>query len=268
MKKIIKLLICALMICIMVIPMTACQDNGKKDPVVKTGTAYGLVHGGSYVGKATITKTDDKVTDATLEEMCLPTQVKATAEVAEDDRVDVTTGEGESAKTTYYYKTVKYDNVTMTYDAQNNSYMVGDQKLADYLRTEANCKAYFEAAAANNLSVMVGGKEDKTIMTNDALNKDKNGYWTKQDKNNKSYSRWKVNRDATVNYVKQHGLDALKNMTQAEAVEDAYGAQAKYWQDANGVSTGATWSDMYKATAPENYYTYVMLLNKAAENAQ
>lgn len=258
MKKIINLLLCSLLICGLVLPFSACNNK-------MTGETYGLVHNAGYVGKATITKSGDKITDATLEEMCLPTQVKATADVPEADRVDVVSGD--PATTTYYYKTVKFNDVTMTYDMEKG-YMVGNQTLKEYFQNEDNCKAYFEAAKGNNLIVMVGGQEKKDVMTNALLNKDENGYWTRQDANNNNYSRWKVNRDATVNYVKEYGVEGLKNLTQStETVKDSYGVDAKYWKDANGVSTGATWSDMYKATNPTDYYTYSQLLLKAADKA-
>lgn len=261
MKKLVKVLLCVLSLCVMTTAFAACNggndDGGNTDPVVKTGTAFGLVHGAGYVGKATVTTTDGEITGATLEEMCFPTQVKAPETVAADDKV------GD------YYKTVKYGEVTLTYDAEQGSYLVGTEKLVDYFQTEANCKAYFEAAAANNIAVVVGGAEDKTVMTNAALNKDENGYWTNvKDKEGNPYSRWKVNRDATVNYVKEHGVEGLSSLVKAEeAVEDEYGKSSTYWKDANGISTGATWSDMFKEEAPANYKTYAQLLIAAADKA-
>lgn len=256
MKKFVKVILGTLAVCTMA-AFAACQTEQEPNvPVVKTGTAYSLVHGGSYVGKATVTTTDGEITDATLNEICLPTQVKAGGNVAADDQVNG------------YYKTVKYGEVTLTYDADASAYMVGEQTLVEYLQDAAKCEAYFEAVAAGNVAVVVNGAEDKTVMTNAALNKDENGYWTNtKDKEGNSYSRWKVNRDATVTYVLEHGVEGLNNLTQADAVEDAYGANAKYWIDSNGVSTGATWSDMYKAEAPANYLTYSQLLITAAAKA-
>lgn len=260
MKKLVKVLLCTLSACIMATAFTACNggnnDGGNTNPEVKTGTAFSLVHGGSYVGKATVTATDGKITGATLEEMCLPTQVKAPETVADDDKAGG------------YYKTVKYGSVTLTYDAEAKTYRVGEQTFGEYLQTEANCKTYFEAAAANNIAVVVGGKDDKTVMTNAALNKDVNGYWSLTDKDGKTYSRWKVNRDATVSYVKEHGVEGLKKLVKAtQAVEDKYGKSSTYWVDSNGVSTGATWSDMFKDEAPANYKTYSQLLIAAAAKA-
>lgn len=257
MKKIVKVTLCMLAVCALAATFAACQpEEEPEEPVVKTGTAYSLVHGAGYVGKATVTTTDGKITGATLNEMCFPTQVKAAETVADDDKVNG------------YYKTVKYGSVTLTYDAEAEAYTVGGQTFVEYLQTEANCQAYFEAVAAGNVAVVVNGAEDKAVMTNAALNKDVNGYWTNtKDKDGNAYSRWKVNRDATVNYVKEHGVEGLKNLTQAEAVEDSYGANAKYWKDSNGVSTGATWSDMYKAEAPTNYKTYAQLFIAAAAKA-
>lgn len=266
MKKFAKVLLGTLAVCTMAVSFAACRpdDNTEEpeEPVAKTGTTYGLVHGAGYVGKATVTTTDGEITGATLEEVCFPTQVKAGDTVAEEDKV------GD------YYKTVKYGGVTLVYDAEadggKGAYTVGEQTFVEYLQTEANCRAYFEAVVEDNVAVVVGGAESKTVMTNAALNKDENGYWTNtKDKEGNSYSRWKVNRDATINYVSEHGVEGLKNLVKSEeGVEDAYGVNAKYWKDSNGVSTGATWSDMFKDEAPENYFTYAQLLISAAEKAK
>ncbi len=258
MKKLIKILICLAVIFALSLPV-ACNIDGEGTQ----GVAYGLVHNAGYIGKATVTRNDSRITDVTLEEMCFPTQVTAGEDVAQTDRVTV--GEGTKAKS--YYKTIKYDDVTMVYDAEQNTYMIGNQKLTDYFQTEENCKKYFEAVSQGKVKVMIGDEEKGDIMTKAKLSKDENGYWTKEDSNGNSYSRWKVNRDATVNYVKEHGIDGLKKLTQStEAVKDSYGVDSKYWKDSDNVSTGATWTDMYKDTAPTNYYTYSQLLIKANDN--
>lgn len=256
MKKIFGFIFCALLVAVIALPLNACNNE-------TMGTAYGLVHNAGYIGKATVTGSGDKISAVTLEEMCFPTQVTAGEDVADADKVTV--GEGSSAKS--YYKTVKYDEVTMTFDAEKNSYTIGDSSLKDYFRSEENCKAYFEAAAANRIKVMIGGEEKSGIMTNSKLNKDENGYWTRQDADGNSYSRWKLNRDATVNYVKEHGTKGLSNLKQStEPEKDKYGVDSKYWKDSDNISTGATWADMYKDTAPSDYYTYSQLILKAASN--
>ncbi len=54
----------------------------------KTGEAYGLVHGGGYVGYSQITTNGDSVKELTLTEVCLPTEVEAGSDVAEADKVN------------------------------------------------------------------------------------------------------------------------------------------------------------------------------------
>lgn len=231
----------------------------------KTGEAYGLVHGAGYVGYSQITTNGDSVKELTLTEVCLPTQVKAGDDVAEADKVNGGTEE----KPTYYYKKVSYGSVTLTYDATAKDYKVGETAFKTYLESEANCKAYYEAVKNNAISVTVGAETKKDVMTYKTLSKEENGYWTKQDANGNSYSRWKVNRDATVKYVKDKGLKNLKNLTKSdEAVKDSYGADAKYWMDGT-VSTGATWNDFNPSDkGGKVYYTYAELILKANEAAK
>lgn len=228
----------------------------------KTGEAYGLVHGGSYVGYAKITVKGDNVTDLTLTEVCLPTQVKAGGTVADADKVVV-------SETAAYYKTVSYGSVTLTYDA-DNGYMVGTQKLAEYLNNEANAKAYYEAVTSNAVSVTVGGEKKTDIMNKATLSKEENGYWTKKDKDEKDYSRWKWNRDATVNYVKTNGVAGLSTLVKSETNngKDLADADVKMWVDGNGIITGATWSDLNPTDKKgKTYFTYAELITAANTNA-
>lgn len=64
--------------------------------------------------------------------------------------------------------------------------------------------------------------------------------------------KWKANRDATIAYVKAHGVSKLLSLT--------VGAD-KYWVDSNNVSTGATWSDLN--TVKEGTLSYAQLIVKA-----
>lgn len=231
----------------------------------KTGEAYGLVHSGGYVGYAKITVKGDNVTDLTLTEVCLPTQVTAGGTVADADKVVV--GTGDSAKA--YYKTVSYGSVTLTYDA-DNGYMVGTQKLAEYLNTEANAKAYYEAVTSNAISVTVGGEKKTDIMNKATLSKEENGYWTRKDKDGKDFSRWKWNRDATVNYVKANGLAKLSTLVKSETNngKDPADADVKMWVDGNGIVTGATWNDLNPTDKKgKTYFTYAELITAANTNA-
>jgi hypothetical protein len=167
---------------------------------------------------------------------------------------------------TSYYKTFSYSGHTFTYDATAKAYQLSDgTTFGDYMRVESNAKEYYDAVVANSVSVKVGGVDKKDIMSYSTLSKEENGYWTKTYGDDEvSYSRWKVNRDATVNYVKENGVSKLLSLTKsAEKVVDAYGADAYYWTDGT-VSTGATWSDLYKADGDsEGYLTYGQIILKA-----
>ncbi len=264
MKKFVAVALTGVSMCALCLGLTACQ-GGDND-----GAAYALVHGGSYVGEATVTvDKDGKVTEATLNEVCLPTYVTAGEDVAADDKVTVTVTDHGSEVEKSYYKTVSFGDITLTYDATENTYMNGTTKMADFFQTEANAKAYFEAVMANKVSVTVGGEKKTDIMNKASLCKEENGYWTRQDADGKDYSRWEMNRDATVNYVKEHGVEELDSLVRnTEAEKDEYGVDAKYWVDTNGVSTGATWSDMNSDTTGKGYLSYVQLILKAYDAAK
>lgn len=222
MKKLFKALLvfaCAGTLCAGALALSAC--GGDKD----TG-AYGLVHNAGYVGYSTVTvDKDDKVTDATLTEYCFPTQVK--------------TADGDC------YAEVTYGKVTMKYDEEGKTYKVGEQTIKEYFKDEDNCKTYVKAVNDGKVYVTVDGVKKNDVMTKAALCKDDNGYGgTKFD--------WKKNRDATIAYVKAHGVSKLLSLT--------VGAD-KYWVDSNNVSTGATWTDLN--TVKEGTLSYAQLIVKA-----
>lgn len=281
MKKLTKTLVavaCAATLSAGAIAITACGNSGK------TGEAYGLSHGAGYVSYATVTVKGEKVTNATLTEVCLPTYVTPDASVAEADKVAAKVLNHGAVVDAVYYKTISFNNVTFTYDgtldgegetAVSKGYMNGTQTLLQYLQTEANCKAYYEAVKNNNLIVKVGGQDKKDIMTYAKLSKEENGYWTVKPNAEKNetfeqYSQWKFNRDATVKYVKDNGVAGLASLKKATEnnVKLPNGADKMAWVDNNGVSTGATWSDMFKDAAPANYLTYAQLLTKAYNAAK
>lgn len=227
MKKLFKALLvfaCAGTLCAGALALSAC--GGDKD----TG-AYGLVHNAGYVGYSTVTvDKDDKVTDATLTEYCFPTQVK--------------TADGD------YYAEVTYGKVTMKYDEEGKTYKVGEQTLKEYFKDEDNCKTYVKAVNDGKVYVTVDGVKKNDVMTKAALCKDENGYWATA--NDKQKLNWKGNRDATIAYVKAHGVSKLLSLT--------VGAD-KYWVDSNNVSTGATWTDLN--TVKEGTLSYAQLIVKA-----
>ncbi|MDE7401083.1 MAG: hypothetical protein K2N17_03410 [Clostridia bacterium] len=231
----------------------------------KTGEAYGLVHGGGYVGYTKIVTNGNMVKDLCLYEVCLPTQIKAGADVADDDKVV----NGTSA----YYKTVSYGDLTLTYKTVGEVtgyYTPANQILGDYLKAEKNAKAYYEAVINNSISVTVGGQKKTDVMTNATLNKEENGYWTRTDRNGESYSRWKMNRDATVSYVKSYGLANLTKLTKSSANWDADAKEDKSvtpWMDGS-ISTGATWNDFNTKPEAGTYYSYAQLIIKASNAAK
>lgn len=257
----------------------AACDDGKKDPEVKTGEAYGIVHTGGYVGYAAVTTTDGAITALTLTEVCFPTYVKGetgkSTESEEAAIANITNTEGFTILTTSatkdevttwtataYYTTVKYGDVTMTYDTEAATYKIGTQTIKEYLAVEANAKAYYDAVKANNVAVVIGETEKKDVMTYKALSKEENGYWTREDKDGNSYSRWKMNRDATVAYVMEYGTENLLKLVKSEtAVDDTKeDKQVTYWMDGE-ISTGATWTDLN--SAPEGYLSYAQLIVNA-----
>lgn len=253
MKKLTKVIAGVACLATLACGAAACGGNGAKEV---SGEAYAMVHtAGSYIGYSKVTKKGDKITKVTLTEICLPNHVSTLPEgvEAEDKVVDGT-------KT--YYKTVKYGNVTMVYDLVAKNYTINGESAKDYYMDNAHAEEYYKAVVAGNVAVVVGGAEDKTVMTYNALSKEVNGYWTKQDTNSNNYSRWKMNRDATCAYVVSYGIGNLTSLVKStEGVTDAYGVSAKYWMDGD-ISTGATWNDFNNPNLV-NSTTYAQLIINA-----
>ncbi len=217
---------------------------------VKNGEAYGLVHGAGYVGAATVKVEGDKITDATLMEYCLPTYI--TPEAASDDTVAVeVTSHGETS-TKNFYKEVKFGSYTLTFNAEQKTYLSGTTTMVAFFQSEEACKAYAAAVAANEVSVTIAGAAKKDIMTHAALSKDENGYGgAKFD--------WKKNRNATVEAFKSLGEDLLK------AAKKTEGDDLKNWY-VGDTNTGATWTDLN--TTKENSTSYAQLLVNALKAAK
>lgn len=220
-SKIVAVVLATLLVVASVVVLAACKKE-------QTSAAYGLVHGQGYVGKATVTVKGDVIVDADLNEACLPTQVSASAADGDYTVAVEVTSHGETS-TKHYYKTVKWGNVTATYDA-TAGYKVGSVTLKEhFLASEANCKAYYEAAANDEITVVTSAGNKTDIANAKALLKTENGYWTGD-----SYPLgWKGNVEATLDYVLENGLD-----------EAIFALDEKVWVDGKEVSTGATWTDM------------------------
>ena len=219
-----------------------------------TGEAYAATHQGGYVGYAKVVLDGDKITEVKLVEVCLPTQVKAAADVPAADKVGTN------------YKTVSYDKVTLTYDAASNGYKTADGTLfTTYLQSSKNAKAYYEAVLGNKITVTVGGEAKTGVMTNDALNKEKNGYWTTGGGSKvEGETKWLGNRDATVKYVMDNGVSKLKELTKITEEGDNKG----FWTDGT-VVTGATWNDLNPSDKEGKIYsTYAELILDAYNKAK
>ena len=227
-----KILVIALAVVMMVsaLALVACGPQEK--------VAYGIVHK-SYVGKGTVVVAGGKISSASIDEACLPTYVVASE--ASDDTVTATVLDHGKEVQKHFYKTVKFAGVEMVYDA-TNGYQVGSTKMVDWFATEANCEKWFEAVASDSVSVMIAGKEDKTIMTSAKLLKSKNGYWSTNANIGTEALGWKANVEATCAYVVANGFAATSFERVAEGSQT--GVLDNEFVDNNGVHTGATWSDM------------------------
>ena len=221
-----KILVIALAVVMMVsaLALVACGPQEK--------VAYGIVHK-SYVGKGTIVVAGGKISSASIDEACLPTYVVASE--ASADTVTATVLDHGNEVQKHFYKTVKFADITLEYDL-TDGYKSGSTKLMDLLKEEANCEKWFEAVASDSVSVMIAGKEDKTIMTSAKLLKSKNGYWGTPAENALG---WKANMEATCAYVVANGFAA-------ESFEQVAGEGKLDNEkvDNLGVHTGATWTDM------------------------
>ncbi|MBQ4272413.1 MAG: hypothetical protein IJB95_02010 [Clostridia bacterium] len=221
-----KILVIALAVVMMVyaLALVACGPQEK--------VAYGIVHK-SYVGKGTVVVAGGKISSASIDEACLPTYVVASE--ASDDTVTATVFDHGNEVQKHFYKTVKFADITLEYDL-TDGYKSGSTKLMDLLKEEANCEKWFEAVASDSVSVMIAGKEDKTIMTSAKLLKSKNGYWGTPAENALG---WKANVEATCAYVVANGFAA-------ESFEQVAGEGKLDNEkvDNLGVHTGATWTDM------------------------
>lgn len=242
----------------------------------KSGEAYALTHGAGYVGYAKITYSkDNEVKDLILTEVCLPTEVEATDNVAAEDKVAAKVSSHGKIVDATYFKKISFGGVTFTYDGTlteagvSKGYMNGTQTILEYLATEANCKTYYQAVTTNAVKVTVGGAEKTDIINNAALSKEVNGYWERKDKDDNTYSRWKMNRDATVKYVKENGTSKLtqlvKSTTEVDDLKED--KQVMPWTDGT-VVTGATWNDLNADTTGKGYLSYAQLILKADEAAK
>lgn len=260
MKKqhaILTAIVLALVMVVTVVALAACEKP-------QTKHAYGLVHGKGYVGQATVVVAGDSLVSAELNEACLPTYVtakKADGKTAEDaDGTYLVTGKylnHGSPATATFYKTVKFGDVTMTYDTTDvtsgentvsKGYMVGTKTMLEYFADAANCQKYFEAVAGNSVKVVTANGEKTDIMNAKSLLKTENGYWGTPAANALG---WKANVEATCKFVVDNGFtatskDDFKHASDYDSKKDTATSDKMYNEWSVGtVKTGATWSDIW-----------------------
>ncbi|MBE7088980.1 MAG: hypothetical protein E7370_05675 [Clostridiales bacterium] len=239
-----------------------------QDAIRDNGKAYGLVHGAGYVAMGSVSYFNNVMVDANLIEVCLPTYVTVAegAEVSADDVVVATVLDHGNEVEKTFYKTVSYGNVTLTYDVEAGDYVdANGTAFKTLMATEANAKAYYEAVVTNGVAVTLGGEKNYTVMTNAALNKCVNGYWTARvdingdGETDANDSSWIFNRDETIKYLLANGADSLLGLAKTETESAVTGGTE--WANGN-LTCGATWTDLNKEGA-EGYLTYAQLLKNA-----
>lgn len=221
------------------------MDKVAKAPVsTQTYVTYGLVHGQGYVGKATVTiDANGVVTDATLDEACLPTYVTATDPVEGLTVADEVTSHG-SVSTKNFYKTVKFGGYTATYDVATHTYLIDGLPMLDRFQSIVYARAWFESVNTDSVVVVSddGNTEDGDVMNSATLLKTQNGYWGEP---TAPALGWEENAVATCNFFVENYEAFVPAFYQNGPENLFYGHSANgqpwFW---NGVNTGATWTDM------------------------
>ena len=230
------------------------MDKVAKAPAATSEyVAYGLVHGNGYVGKATVTvDANGVVTDATLDEACLPTYVTAEEPVEGVTTTDKVTSHG-SEVTKHFYTTVKFGGYTATYDLATHTYLINGLPMLDRFQSTVYARAWFEAVNTDSVVVVVSadGKTDGEIMNSATLLKSQNGYWGTP---TEPALGWEENAVATSAFFVENYEAFVPAFYQNGPEGLFYGHSANgqpwFW---NGINTGATWTDM------EDYVTLLVV---------
>ncbi len=231
------------------------MDKVAKAPAATSEyVAYGLVHGNGYVGKATVTvDANGVVTDATLDEACLPTYVTAEEPVEGVTTTDKVTSHG-SEVTKHFYTTVKFGGYTATYDLATHTYLINGLPMLDRFQSTVYARAWFEAVYTDSVVVVVsadGKTEDGEIMNSATLLKSQNGYWGTP---TEPALGWEENAVATSAFFVENYEAFVPAFYQNGPEGLFYGHSANgqpwFW---NGINTGATWTDM------EDYITLLVV---------
>ena len=231
------------------------MDKVAKAPAATSEyVAYGLVHGNGYVGKATVTvDANGVVTDATLDEACLPTYVTAKEPVEGVTTTDKVTSHG-SEVTKHFYTTVKFGGYTATYDLATHTYLINGLPMLDRFQSTVYARAWFEAVNTDSVVVVVsadGKTEDGEIMNSATLLKSQNGYWGTP---TEPAIGWEENAVATSTFFVENYEAFVPSFYKYGPENLFYGhssnGQPWFW---NGINTGATWTDM------EDYVTLLVV---------
>lgn len=230
------------------------MDKVAKAPVsTQTYVTYGLVHGQGYVGKATVTiDANGVVTDAALDEACLPTYVTAADPVEGFTVADEVESHGAKV-TKNFYKTVKFGGYTATYDVATHTYLIDGLPMLDRFASIVYARAWFESANTDSVVVVSndGKTEDGDVMNSAKLLKTQNGYWSEP---TAPALGWEENAVATCNFFVENYEAFVPAFYQNGPENLFYGHSANgqpwFW---NGVNTGATWTDM------EDYITLLVV---------
>lgn len=230
---------------------SAMDKVAKAPAATKDYTSYGLVHGNGYVGKATVTvDANGVVTNATLDEACLPTYV-ATKEPVEGFTTNDEANPGKGNKN--FYTTVKFGGYTATYDLATHTYLINGLPMLDRFQSTVYARAWFEAVNTDSVVVVSadGKKEDGEVMNSATLLKSQNGYWGKP---TEPAIGWEENAVATSTFFVENYEAFVPSFYKYGPENLFYGhgsnGQPWFW---NGINTGATWTDM------EDYITLLVV---------
>ncbi len=252
-----KKLIALFFVAVLAFTFAACQE-AEPHYEYGYGVSYGLVHG-HYVGKIeVVVDKDDKVVSAKIDEYFLPYnvgQVALTEEQIANLPTDVLAVVG-SRGTSYYSKYVSVAGTLFmgTVSGESGSQSIvysatGIANIEDWVKVEANAKAYVEAVEADQVftanadgtrnALPYGSSNVKIGWTKSAT-----GYWT----NPASYPLgWGGNMKAIVDAIIGTTMDA----TEEDLVKDAT------WSIGD-IVTGATLTD---------FTDYYLLAQQAYNNA-
>ncbi len=197
--------------------LAACGETEKE------GTGYGLVHS-HYVGEVTVKLVGDRITEMTIEEYYLPYNagqllaVEGWADETPENVVKRQVTNAQNVTTTTYYAKYFYVAGTVYTGSLNSSnaiqYLNGTTNIEDWVKNEANAKAYVEAVLAGNVFVIdspTATSASSLVRTGNAANgwtKSTTGYWTGPN----FPLGWTGNMTAIIDTLMETGVNAVYSM--------------------------------------------------------